>query len=224
MASNGSSSRQRTLTPVSSRRSRRHSLSKTDDGFDDQNNASDIDLESRRRRRSSQDGPHVDDDDDDDDGIEAYEMDRFLSGTTTGQPRHAAQVDDVDDDDEEAAAKARRARELDGLDPDDPITLVKRAVPETDDPTLPALTFRVVVIGSFFACLGSAVAQVSGRKCSHPHSYLHAEQFPRLFPLRSYSSTSQIRPDSRRTLSSSSRSRWAAGCQELSQNASCVSR
>jgi hypothetical protein len=134
--SGSSSSSQRSLTPISARR--RHSQSQTDDGLED--------VESKRRG--------LDEDDDEEDG--ALELDEFLP---SGRPSRRANGLAAEDDDDDGHHKGPD----DGLDPSDPLTLVKRAVPETDDPTLPALTLRAVMIGSFFAVLGAAVAQVSGR-------------------------------------------------------------
>lgn len=51
---------------------------------------------------------------------------------------------------------------------DDPMTLISRAVPETDDPTMPTLTFRVVVIGSFFCVLGAGISQLFFYKSNSP--------------------------------------------------------
>jgi len=76
--------------------------------------------------------------------------------------------DGVDDEDAElvheirhggrlrSSAKAKLAK----LRSDDPADLVSRVVPETDDPTLPTLTFRVLVIGAFFCCVGAGISQV----------------------------------------------------------------
>ena len=51
---------------------------------------------------------------------------------------------------------------------DDPMNLVSKAVPETDDPTLPALTIRVVLIGSFLCVIGAAVSQLFFYKSNSP--------------------------------------------------------
>lgn len=53
-------------------------------------------------------------------------------------------------------------------DPDDPMHLVSKAVPEHDDPTLPALTWRVLVIGTFFCIIGAAIAQLFFYKSNSP--------------------------------------------------------
>ena len=97
---------------------------------------------------------------------DAFEMDRFLPRGRSGRKVTKTSDQDEEEEDQDGLADEDESKPFrrgadDGLDPDDPITLVKRAVPETDDPTLPALTFRAVLIGSFFAILGSAVAQVS---------------------------------------------------------------
>ncbi len=53
-------------------------------------------------------------------------------------------------------------------DPDDPMHIVSKAVPEHDDPTLPALTWRALVIGSFFCVIGAAIAQLFFYKSNSP--------------------------------------------------------
>lgn len=83
--------------------------------------------------------------------------------------------EDYDDaDDEEALLSAPEARLHDeegkpqDLTGDDPASLIRRAVPETDDVTMPALTLRAVVLGSMFSCLGAAVTQVSAARGAAP--------------------------------------------------------
>lgn len=53
-------------------------------------------------------------------------------------------------------------------DPDDPMHLVSKAVPEHDDPSLPALTWRAMLIGSFFCVIGAAIAQLFFYKSNSP--------------------------------------------------------
>lgn len=138
-------------------------------------NASDVEARGRRSEEP------------DDVAEDAFEMDRFLprgrSGRKVNKTSDEDDLQNEGDEDEDEAKPFRRGGD-EGLDPDDPITLVKRAVPETDDPTLPALTFRAVLIGSFFAILGSAVAQVSNKRThglytsvSHPHCFRDCSSF-----------------------------------------------
>lgn len=147
-SSTSSASSHSSAAPISSRR--RHSIPKTDDGI----NEDDHDIEGKR-----QNWEHEDDED-----AEALELDTFLPRSADGNGR--ARRNGGANLDEDGHAKSPGA--IDGLDPDDPLTLVKRAVPETDDPSLPALTLRVVVIGSFFAVLGAAVAQLFFYKSNSP--------------------------------------------------------
>ncbi|EPQ31156.1 uncharacterized protein PFL1_01344 [Pseudozyma flocculosa PF-1] len=69
-------------------------------------------------------------------------------------------------------ARARGHRPTGSLsakyDKDDPLFLVSKAVPEDDDPSLPALTWRALVIGSFFCVIGAAVSQLFFYKSNSP--------------------------------------------------------
>lgn len=62
-------------------------------------------------------------------------------------------------------------------DEDDPLFLVSKAVSETDDPTLPALTIRVILIGGFLAVIGAAVSQVSDERQTRPNQDLALRAF-----------------------------------------------
>ncbi|KAN0062580.1 hypothetical protein ACQY0O_005112 [Thecaphora frezii] len=53
-------------------------------------------------------------------------------------------------------------------DEDDPLFLVSKAVPEHDDPSLPAFTWRALAIGSFFCVIGAAVSQLFFYKSNSP--------------------------------------------------------
>lgn len=66
-------------------------------------------------------------------------------------------------------SKAHAALEED-LTSEDSIAVVRRTIPETDDPTLPALTLRAFLIGSVFACIGGGLSQVS--TCASSSSWL----------------------------------------------------
>lgn len=46
--------------------------------------------------------------------------------------------------------------------------LISRAVPETDDPSLPTLTFRVFTVGSIFCVLGAGISQLFFYKSNSP--------------------------------------------------------
>ncbi|KAF9507706.1 hypothetical protein BS47DRAFT_1351209 [Hydnum rufescens UP504] len=69
----------------------------------------------------------------------------------------------------EAGTKRPRLKVLedDPLD-DSPASMVHRSVPETDDPTLPTLTFRVVLLGSLMCVLNSAISQLFYFKSNAP--------------------------------------------------------
>ncbi|PWN89434.1 hypothetical protein FA10DRAFT_145156 [Acaromyces ingoldii] len=107
--------------------------------------------------------------DDEDEGSSDYDED-FADETfrlRTGRPsasldlppgaaaalRREAGVDEDAVDDEESAHSKRQMT-------DDPMVIISRAVPDTDDPTLPAFTIRVALIGSFFAIIGAGISQV----------------------------------------------------------------
>lgn len=62
----------------------------------------------------------------------------------------------------------RGATVSDKYDVDDPMHLVSKAVPEDDDPTLPALTWRAIAIGSFFCVMGAAISQLFFYKSNSP--------------------------------------------------------
>ncbi|GAA5821476.1 hypothetical protein JCM10212_002122 [Sporobolomyces blumeae] len=53
-------------------------------------------------------------------------------------------------------------------DLDSAIALVRKVVPETDDPTLPTLTVRVVVLGTLLCVLGAAISQLFFFKSNAP--------------------------------------------------------
>ncbi|KAE8231706.1 hypothetical protein CF326_g3273 [Tilletia indica] len=59
----------------------------------------------------------------------------------------------------------KRPEAEDALEDDNP---VRKVVPETDDPTLPSLTFRVILIGTLLCMLGAAVAQTFFYKSNSP--------------------------------------------------------
>ncbi|KAE8214885.1 hypothetical protein CF327_g1737 [Tilletia walkeri] len=59
----------------------------------------------------------------------------------------------------------KRPEAEDALEDDNP---VRKVVPETDDPTLPSLTFRVILIGTLLCVLGAAVAQTFFYKSNSP--------------------------------------------------------
>ncbi|KAK0566916.1 hypothetical protein OC844_000514 [Tilletia horrida] len=64
-----------------------------------------------------------------------------------------------------AGAGKRTGDGPDELADDNP---VRKVVPETDDPSLPSLTFRVFLIGTFLCVLGAAVAQTFFYKSNSP--------------------------------------------------------
>lgn len=54
----------------------------------------------------------------------------------------------------------RRSNIKEEIPTDDPAALIHSIVAETDDPTLPAFTIRVIIIGSIFCILGAGLNQV----------------------------------------------------------------
>jgi hypothetical protein len=106
--------------------------------------------------------PYQDDEDNDDDAA-GWELDDFNS----------LKNDDDDDDDDPATTPSRSARYervnntdeeskvgIDDKDDDPALAMVKAVVPETDDPSLPNLTFRVWFLGSILAAVGAAISQL----------------------------------------------------------------
>lgn len=115
-----------------------------DDDDDDLEDGEEIELaqllKDRDRRRSRSTRPDRD------------SLDTEHGPRTPLSGRFGKQHAEADDDDEE----------------DDPMDLVSKAVPETDDPTLPALTIRVVLIGSVLCVMGAAVSQLFFYKSNSP--------------------------------------------------------
>ena len=85
------------------------------------------------------------------------------------------------------------------LGDEDAAAIVRKVVPETDDPTLPTLTVRVLICGSILACIGSAVSQLlffSSSLRFGPSSEAGREQFgqPGLLPDHPCQSTQCVGP------------------------------
>ncbi|KAK0553947.1 hypothetical protein OC845_000936 [Tilletia horrida] len=98
-------------------------------------------------------------DDEDDDDLDLPELSYGLDGGATledqeGIPLHRT-----------GAGRAHKGAAAAAEDDDNP---VRKVVPETDDPTLPSLTFRVMLIGSVLCILGAAVAQTFFYKSNSP--------------------------------------------------------
>lgn len=122
---------------------------------------------------------HLDDDDNEDDDVEGWELDDFSSNTSRDNLTEAADYDLATasrngrvrlQDEEKDAAKSKD-------DDDDPaLAMVKAVVPETDDPSLPNLTFRVFVLGSILCGVGAAISQLFfvslNLSCATKHSAL----------------------------------------------------
>lgn len=100
----------------------------------------------RMRSRPSNDGTYKDDDDDED-----LDPNAPLVGSSN-----------------DTRSAKRRNAEKPAFGKEDPMTIISQAVPETDDPSLPTLTFRVVVIGSFFCVLGAGISQLFFYKSNSP--------------------------------------------------------
>lgn len=86
--------------------------------------------------------------------------DEKTSGSEAETDSEAGDLEALLRDPESDEAKASAALEED-LISEDPVAVVRRTIPETDDPTLPALTLRAALIGSVFACIGGGLSQVS---------------------------------------------------------------
>lgn len=87
----------------------------------------------------------------------------LLPGAAAALRREArGDVDDEEGDDDEESVRVKRQPT------DDPMVIISRAVPETDDPTLPAFTIRVALIGSFFAIIGAGISQLFFYKSNSP--------------------------------------------------------
>lgn len=105
----------------------------------------------------------IDNDDGDDDNADGWELDDFPSNTSRDNLHEAAAYDlatatrpgRVRLPDEEKDAPSSK------LEDEDPaLAMVKAVVPETDDPSLPNLTFRVLVLGSILCIVGAAISQL----------------------------------------------------------------
>lgn len=113
--------------------------------------------------------PSVEDEDDDEEEGEDIELDQLLQD----RDKRAFSRHSLGDEEDgvgyshsprtPGSAKRPLHPDEDEDDVDDPMALVSKAVPETDDPTLPALTVRVILIGSVLCVIGAAVSQVCVR-------------------------------------------------------------
>ncbi|GAA5958951.1 hypothetical protein JCM3765_000782 [Sporobolomyces pararoseus] len=105
----------------------------------------------------------------------------------TTQLRQEGEVDEEEEEDEEDAAligsstgrRRVRDREKDGgaervsqgednFELESAIDVVKKVVPETDDPSIPTLTIRVVILGTALCILGAAISQLFFFKSNAP--------------------------------------------------------
>ncbi|MCO5589886.1 hypothetical protein L7F22_043855 [Adiantum nelumboides] len=110
---------------------------------------------SRKISKNDKRGIELSDEEDDEDD-EELGADAPLVGETRRQRR------------ERRERRANTEEEGEKSSLDDPMSLIRRAVPETDDPSLPTLTFRVVFIGSFFCILGAGISQLFFYKSNSP--------------------------------------------------------
>ncbi|KAL7415982.1 OPT oligopeptide transporter protein-domain-containing protein [Mrakia frigida] len=82
------------------------------------------------------------------------------------------ELDSEDDNDEDGMQSLRRDLEkMEHDDEDDGSveSMVRKAVPTTDDPSLPTLTFRVIVLGSIFCIIGASTSQLFFFKSNPPN-------------------------------------------------------
>lgn len=126
----------------------------------------------RRRYHDNEDhAPHSDEDDNDDD--ESLDETALMLGPAD----EAIRLVDRSQSQSQSRSHSRsnsRSQSQSSPKPraeyadDDPLKIVSQAVPETDDPTLPALTWRAMIIGTFFCILGAAVSQLFFYKSNSP--------------------------------------------------------
>ena len=95
-----------------------------------------------------------------DDDWEGDEADAFIMNEM--QSRNSARVHTGEEEGKRGYTK--------GDDDDDfsPLAQVAKVVPATDDPTIPSLTFRAILLGSIFAIMGAAMSQVFFFKSNSP--------------------------------------------------------
>lgn len=106
---------------------------------------------------------------DDDGDADGWELDDFNSNTSRDNLHEAADYDlatasrqhhgrvRLGDEEKDAESKDE--------DEDPALAMVKAVVPETDDPSLPNLTFRVLVLGSILCMVGAAISQLFFVSC-----------------------------------------------------------
>lgn len=100
------------------------------------------------------------DNNDDDDG-EGWELDDFTSNTSKDNLHEAADYDLTTSSRSGRVRLQDEEKNIDDKEVDDPaLAMVKAVVPETDDPSLPNLTFRVFVLGSILCGVGAAISQL----------------------------------------------------------------
>lgn len=102
-----------------------------------------------------------DNDDDDNDDGEGWELDDFTSNTSKDNLHEAADYDLATSSRNGRVRLQDEEKDINSKDEDDPaLAMVKAVVPETDDPSLPNLTFRVFVLGSILCGVGAAISQL----------------------------------------------------------------
>ncbi|GAA5888097.1 hypothetical protein JCM16303_001503 [Sporobolomyces ruberrimus] len=111
-----------------------------------------VDVTESRRR-------HHAEDEDEDSGPEEDEEAIALIGSGTARGR---------DRDQEKEGDERLSISQEDFELDAAIDIVKKVVPETDDPSLPTLTLRVLILGTALCVLGAAISQLFFFKSNAP--------------------------------------------------------
>jgi hypothetical protein len=112
----------------------------------------------RRATGTKYDNARVHTDEDDDEGDDGWQLDDLQDetyelmpqGGANGTRSRSAPLSDLS---EEAGLQGKN-------DINSALAMVKAVVSEDDDPSLPTLTFRVIVLGSVLCAIGAAVSQL----------------------------------------------------------------
>jgi hypothetical protein len=106
---------------------------------------------------------HAGDTDDAQDGQDGWELDDFDSNASRDNLPEAADYDLATASRPGSGRRVKlpdEEKDGDARDDDPAMAMVKAVVLETDDPSLPNLTFRVLVLGSILCIVGAAISQL----------------------------------------------------------------
>ncbi|WFD25942.1 hypothetical protein MNAN1_000915 [Malassezia nana] len=99
---------------------------------------------------------------------------RHVSDAVRMRTNEEMDMEDRDDvelkllDEERRAVDEDQPEELSEDEDDDGLRMIRQVVPETDNPHLPSLTFRAVVLGTLFTILGAGMSQLFFYKSNAP--------------------------------------------------------